>query len=119
MTGIFWRNFSRTIDATKQRMKSSTLITRLPFIRYSYLFEYPKTIVVPELKLGFVPTPKVANRSMKIAIASHIGMQYHGDIHHAPWQFTPLALLRNTTTTTVLVLSETHLTACYPVTHKR
>ena len=90
MTGIFWRTLSRTIDATKQRMKSSTLITRLPFIRYSYLFEYPKTIVVPELKLGFVPTPKVANRSMKIAIASHIGMQYHGDIHHAPWQFTPL-----------------------------
>jgi hypothetical protein len=95
MAGMFWRTISRSIDAVKLRLKSSPLIIRLPFIRYSYLFEYPKTIVVPELKLGFVPTPKVANRSMKIAIASHIGMQWRGDIHHAPWHFTPLALLKD------------------------
>ncbi len=61
-------------------------------MRYTYLFEYPKTIVVPELGLCFIPTPKAANRSMKIAIANRIGMQWQGDIHHAPWQFTPLAL---------------------------
>jgi chondroitin 4-sulfotransferase 11 len=95
MAGMFWRTLSHSIDATKQRLKSSSLVTRVPFIRYSYLFEYPKTIVIAELKMGFVPTPKVANRSMKIAIASHIGMQYRGDIHHAPWHFTPLALLRD------------------------
>ena len=95
MAGMLWRTLSRSIDTSKQRLKSSSLITRLPLMRYTYLFEYPKTILVPELKLGFVPTPKVANRSMKIAIANHIGMQWHGDIHHAPWHFTPLALLRD------------------------
>jgi hypothetical protein len=95
MLGMFWHTLSHSIDALKQRFKNSPLVTRLPFIRYSYLFEYPKAILVPELKLGFVPTPKVANRSMKIAIASHIGMQWRGDIHHAPWHFTPLALLKD------------------------
>ena len=92
---MFWNTLARSIDAAKQRLRYSPLVTRLPLMRYSYLFEYPKTILIPELKLGFVPTPKVANRSMKIVIASHIGMQYRGDIHHAPWQFTPLALLRD------------------------
>ena len=92
---MLWQALSRSIDASKQRFKNSPRIARLPFIRYSYLFEYPKAILVPELKLGFVPTPKVANRSMKIAIASYTGMQWQGDIHHAPWHFTPLALLRD------------------------
>lgn len=95
MAGLLWRTLSRSIDVSKQRFKNSPLVARLPFIRYSYLLEYPKAIVVPELKLGFVPTPKVANRSMKMAIANHIGMQWRGDIHHAPWQFTPLALLKD------------------------
>jgi len=95
MSGLLWRTLARSIDASKQRLKHSRFVTRIPFIRYSYLFEYPKAIVVPELKLCFVPTPNVANRSMKLAIASHIGLQWQGDIHHAPWQFTALALMRN------------------------
>ena len=45
--------------------------------------------------MGFVPTPKVANRSMKVAIASHINMPMTTDVHHLPWKFTPLALLRD------------------------
>jgi len=95
MARLLWRTLARSIDASKKRLKSSPLVTRIPFIRYSYLLEYPKAIVVPELNLCFVPTPKVANRSMKMAIASHIGMQWQGDIHHAPWQFTALALMRD------------------------
>ena len=74
---MLWQALSRSIDASKQRFKNSPRIARLPFIRYSYLFEYPKAILVPELKLGFVPTPKVANRSMKIAIAAR---RYKRDI---------------------------------------
>lgn len=94
MGGLLWRTMSRSIDASKQRIKNSSFVTRIPFIRYSYLFEYPKGIVVPEMKLAFVPVQKVANRSMKVAIATRAGMQWPGDIHHAPWQYTPLALLR-------------------------
>ena len=82
---MLWQALSRTIDASKSRFKNSPRMARLPFIRYSYLFEYPKAILVPELKLGFIPTPKVANRSMKIAIASYTGMQWQGNIHHAAW----------------------------------
>lgn len=93
MAGLFWKTLSRSIDASKQRLKYSRFITRLPLIRYSYLLDYPKAILVPELELCFVPTPKVANRSMKLAIAERIGMQWQGDIHHAPWQYAPLALL--------------------------
>jgi len=94
MSRLLWQTMARVIDSSKQRLKYSPLLTRLPFIRYSYLFEYPKAIVVPELKICFVPTPKVANRSMKLAIAHHIGLSVQGDIHHAPWQYTPLALMR-------------------------
>jgi hypothetical protein len=95
MAQLLRRTLARSIDAAKKRLKSSPTVTRIPLIKYSYLFEYPKAIVVPELKVCFVPTPKVANRSMKIAIASHLGLQWQGDIHHAPWQFTPLSLMRD------------------------
>ena len=95
MAGLIWRSVARTIDSSKQRLKHSQLLTRLPLMQYSYLFEYPKAILVPELKLGFVPTPKVANRSMKAAIATRIGMPITTDIHHLPWNFTPLALLKD------------------------
>lgn len=95
MASLLWRTLSRSIDASKQQFRNSPIVAKLPLIRYSYLFEYPKAIVVPELKLGFIPTPKVANRSMKMAIANHIGLQWRGDVHHAPWQFTPLALLKD------------------------
>jgi len=94
MARLLWQTLTRVIDTSKQRLKRSPLATRIPFIHYSYLFEYPKAIVVPELNICFVPTPKVANRSMKLAIAGHIGLQVQDDIHNAPWQFIPLALLR-------------------------
>ncbi len=94
MARLLWQTIARVVDASKQRLKRSPLVTRIPFIRYSYLFEYPKAIVVPELNICFVPTPKVANRSMKQAIAHHIGLQVQGDIHNAAWQFIPLALMR-------------------------
>lgn len=95
MPGLFWRSMARGIETSRQRLKHSAIVTKLPLIRYSYLFEYPKAIEVPELGIAFIPTPKVANRSMKVAIARHVGMQWQGDIHQAPWQFTPLALLRH------------------------
>jgi hypothetical protein len=95
MSRLFWQAVSQSVDAGKRRLKHSVLLRRLPLMQYSYLFEYPKAILVPELKLAFVPTPKVANRSMKVAIASHVGMSWQGDIHQAPWHYTPLALLRD------------------------
>jgi len=94
MANVIWRFVARTIDGTKRRVKHSPLIRHVPLIRYSYLFEYPKVILIPELELAFIPTPKVANRSMKSALASHLGMRVAGDIHHADWQFAPLAALR-------------------------
>jgi hypothetical protein len=95
MSRLFWQALSHSVEAGKRRLKHSPVLRRLPLMQYSYLFEYPKAILVPELKLAFVPTPKVANRSMKIAIASHVGMPWRGDIHQAPWHTTPLALLRD------------------------
>jgi hypothetical protein len=95
MAGMFWRTLSSAIDSSKKKLKHSPLLTHLPLMRYTYLFEYPKAILVPELRMGFVPTPKVANRSMKVAIASHVGMPMTTDVHHLPWNFTPLALLKD------------------------
>lgn len=95
MQNLFWSTASNTVDTLKQHLKSSRLIRLVPFVELTYLFEIPKAIVVPELKLAFVPTPKVANRSMKAAIARRAGLPNHGDPHSVGWQYTPLALLQD------------------------
>ena len=51
--------------------------------------------MVPQLKLGFVPTPKVANRSIKAAVAVTVDRNFQGEPHRANWQYAPLALLRD------------------------
>jgi hypothetical protein len=82
------------VEKAKRRLKSSVRLRSLPLMRYTYLFDMTTGIVVPELEMCFVPTPKVANRSMKAAIASVIRPGYRGDPHLAGWQTRPVAALR-------------------------
>lgn len=86
----------RLVERAKRRLKSSAWLRSVPFVRYTYLFDMSTGIVVPELEMCFVPTPKVANRSMKAAIASVARPGYRGDPHLAGWQYRPVSTLRRT-----------------------
>ena len=90
-----WSLSLKTVDRAKRRLKNSRLFCSLPFLHYTYLLDVSKAILVPELKLGFVPTPKVANRSMKAAIAVTVDPAFSGEPHRANWNYTPLALLKD------------------------
>ena len=81
------------VDRSKQRLKRSAWLRSMPLLQYSYLLEIPRAIVLPELKLAYVPIAKVANRSMKAAIAAHIGLPYQGHPNRAAWQYLPVAAL--------------------------
>jgi len=86
----------RLVEASKRRLKSAVWLRRMPGVRYTYLFDMARGIVVPELQLCFVPTPKVANRSIKAALAAAVWPGYRGDPHRAGWQYRPVAALHKT-----------------------
>lgn len=86
----------RLVEQGKRRLKTVPWLRSMPLMRYTYLFDVSTGIVVPELGMCFVPTPKVANRSMKAAIASVVRPGYHGDPHLAGWQYRPVSALRQT-----------------------
>jgi hypothetical protein len=80
----------------KRRMRRAPWLWAGPLLRYTYLLQPSAGIVVPELKMNFVPTPKVANRSMKAAIASVVRPGYRGDPHLAGWRYRRVSALRVT-----------------------
>lgn len=86
----------RVVERAKRRLKTAAWLRSLPLMRYTYLFDVSTGIVVPELKLCFVPTPKAANRSIKAAVASVARPGYRGDPHLAGWQYRPVATLKET-----------------------
>jgi len=86
----------RVVERAKRRLKTARWLRSLPLVRYTYLFDVSTGIVVPELELCFVPTPKVANRSMKAAIASVVRPGFRGDPHLAGWQYRPVSALKDT-----------------------
>lgn len=86
----------RLVEQAKRRLKTAAWLRSVPLVRYTYLFDVSTGIVVPELRMCFVPTPKVANRSMKAAIAAVARPGYRGDPHLAGWQYRPVTTLRRT-----------------------
>lgn len=84
------------VQSAKRRLKSVGWLQSMPLVRYTYLFDLAAGIVVPELGLCFIPTPKAANRSIKATIASVVRPGYRGDPHLAGWQYRPASLLRQT-----------------------
>src|SRR5690606_1020098 len=91
---LLWSAGLRVVDAGKRHLKHGQWFRSLPGLRYTYLFDLPKAIVVPELRLVFVPTPKAANRSIKAAIRRRLDPGFRGDPHQG-WRYTPVALMRD------------------------
>lgn len=54
----------------------SPLPRYVPFLDYSYAWERPSAILLPAQKLLYVPVPKVANRSIKAALAAAAGLPF-------------------------------------------
>lgn len=86
----------KVVQQAKRRLKTAGWMRSVPLVRYTYLFDLPAGIVVPELGLCFVPTPKVANRSIKATIASVVRPEYRGDPHLAGWRYQSAATLKRT-----------------------
>lgn len=96
MTGLLRLAGLRVVERAKRRFKTAAWLRAMPFMRYTYLADVSTGIVVPERGLCFVPTPKVANRSIKAAVASVVRPGYRGDPHLAGWQYRPVSILKRT-----------------------
>lgn len=70
----------------------SPLPRYMPFLPYTYTWERPFALLSPTLKLVYVPVPKVANRSIKAALAAAAG-QPGAELAAAGWQTIPLPQL--------------------------
>lgn len=86
----------RFVERAKRQLKTAAWLRTFPLARYTYLFDMSTGIVVPELEACFVPTPKVANRSIKAAIATVVRPGYRGDPHLAGWKYRPVSTLKHT-----------------------
>jgi len=73
------------LKTTLLKTKGSSLQKVLP-LKYSYVFNRLDSFIAPELNIAFVPNPKVANRSIKLAIARKVDPNFKGDPHTANWQ---------------------------------
>lgn len=78
--------------AARERFIRSPLPRCLPFLAHTYRWQRPSAIILPQHKLVYVPVPKVANRSLKAALADFAAKPYT-DPHDAGWQFIPLSRL--------------------------
>lgn len=83
-----------TFDRAKQQLLSSRYVQALPGMQLTYLLQVPKAVFVPELSLIYLPVTKVANRSIRAAIAAHIGLPYVGHPTSADWHTLGLAKVR-------------------------
>ncbi|MDH3467488.1 MAG: sulfotransferase family protein, partial [Gammaproteobacteria bacterium] len=88
---LFWKWTFRAVDKVKNRVKVSPHLRSIPFLYCTYLLEIPKAIAVSELRLIYVPVAKVANRSIKAAIAERAGLPYRNHPNEAAWNYIPLA----------------------------
>lgn len=96
MNHVFRETGLKLVEVFKQHLKTAAWLRHMPGVRYTYLFDMAPGIVVPELELCFVPTPKVANRSIKTAVASTAWPGYRGDPHRAGWRYLPVSSLKQT-----------------------
>ncbi len=87
---LFWLWTAGAVDKVKHRVKGSPHLHAIPFLHATYLLEIPKAIDVAELNMIYVPIAKVANRSIKAAIAERIGLTYRNHPNEAAWRYIPL-----------------------------
>ncbi len=80
----------------KRWFGNNAFVRHLPFIKYSHVLNQLDAIVVPDLNLAFIPNPKAANRSIKLAIARKLNPNYHGNPHRINWATIPKNKLRGT-----------------------
>jgi hypothetical protein len=74
----------------------SPLPRYVPFLEYSYGWERPSAILLPAQKLLYVPVPKVANRSIKAALAAAAGLPF-ADGQEPNFETAPLAAVPHLT----------------------
>ncbi|NVJ48313.1 MAG: sulfotransferase family 2 domain-containing protein [Cytophagia bacterium] len=67
------------------------LVARFPFqsLSYAYYFSQPRVILMEQLKLAYIPIPKIAHTSIKRAIAK-IPEDKKIKIHQVPFKNVPL-----------------------------
>ncbi len=80
--------------AARARFIRSPLPRYMPYLYQTYRWERPSAIILPTQNLVYVPVPKVANRSIKAALADFAGKPYT-DPHNAGWQTVPLPQVAN------------------------
>lgn len=73
------------LKALMHRIQRSPIKNTLP-LQYTHSLNRLDTFVVPELNIAIIPTPKVANRSIKLAVAKKLNPDFRGDPHLAGWQ---------------------------------
>ena len=85
--------FRKHLKQTMHLIQGNKMLRRLP-LKYSYVLNRLDVIHVPELNVAFVPNPKVANRSIKLAMATRINPEFRGDPHNAGWKYVTLGQLQ-------------------------
>lgn len=76
----------RTLKKALLKTKGSVIEQVLP-LKYTHAFNQIGSFTVPELNIAFIPNPKVANQSIKLAIAKKLDPNFKGDQHLANWQY--------------------------------
>jgi hypothetical protein len=84
----------------KRTLREKLFTPQNPFAPQLWRFlikrQQPYAIILPEIHLLYIPVTKVANRSIKAALADHVGLPYD-DPHEADWQKVPLQAVSNLT----------------------
>jgi len=82
--------------AARTWLVTSPLPRYVPLLDYSYAWERPSAILLPAQKLLYVPVPKVANRSIKAALAAAAGLPFE-DGQEPDFQTVPLTAVPDLT----------------------
>lgn len=82
-------NMDKVRNRLKQRANQSRLLRKLPLQQHAYRLDRPEAIFATDLGIAFIPTPKVANRSIKAAVMTKEFPKYNGDPHKPGWDYRP------------------------------
>ena len=81
-----WCLWTKTV---KNFVERHPALHSIPLLKYTFLLNRLEAIHVPELKIAFIPNPKAANRSIKLAVATSLNPSFTGDPHKANWIYVP------------------------------
>ncbi len=77
------------------KVRDLPAVQSLPFLEHANRLQESRAIEMAELELIYVPIPKAANRSIKLALAHRLGMSLaESDVHALPWKFLNKRQLR-------------------------